>query len=71
MVSAIRQAQLKIAQINSLNENAQVKNMEYAVNYVLIPFEGNTNPGDPQGIKFYLNTTKEIEKEAENLDISV
>ena len=41
------------------------------VNYVLIPFKGNINPGDPQGIKLYLQATKEIEKESHKLDVKV
>ena len=41
------------------------------MNYVLIPFKGNINPGDPQGIKLYLQATKDIDKEADELDISV
>ena len=31
-------------------------------NYVLSPFKGNINPGYPQGIKIYLQATKEIYK---------
>ena len=41
------------------------------VNYVLIPFEGDINPGDPQGLKLYLQSTKEIFEEVEKLDIPV
>ena len=41
------------------------------VNYVLSPFEGNINPGYPQGLKLYLQETKDIDKESEKLDISV
>ena len=41
-----------------------------AVNYVLSPFEGNINLGDPTGIKLYLQTIKEIDKETEKRDIS-
>ena len=41
------------------------------VNYVLRPFEGNKNPGDPRGIKKYLQSTNEINKETDKLDISV
>ena len=39
--------------------------------YVLIPFEGNINPGDPQGLKLYLQASKDIYKESDKLDISV
>ena len=41
------------------------------VNYVISPFEGNINPGDPKGIKLYLKATNQIDKESEKLDISV
>ena len=41
------------------------------VNYMLIPFKGNQNPGYSQDIKLYLQETKEIEKESDKLDISV
>ena len=39
-------------------------------NYMLITSEGNTNPGEPQGIKIYLQAIREIEEEAENSYIS-
>ena len=41
------------------------------INYVLSPFEEKINPGDPTGLKLYLQATKEIDKEADKLDISV
>ena len=41
------------------------------VKYVIITFEGNINPGDLKGIKMYLQETKDIDKEADKLDISV
>ena len=41
------------------------------VNHVLRPFKGNTNFTDSQGLKHYLQETRETEKEADNLDISV
>ena len=41
------------------------------VKNVLSPFEGNKNLGNPKGIKFYLQSTKDIDKEADKLDISV
>ena len=41
------------------------------VNYVISPFEDNINPGDPKGLKLYLQETKDIDKEADKLDISV
>ena len=40
-------------------------------NYVLSPFRGNINPRDPQGIKLYLQATKEIDKESDKLYILV
>ena len=43
--------------------------MEAEVNYVLSPSEENINPGNPQGLKIYLQSTKEVEKEADKLDI--
>ena len=39
------------------------------VNYVIIPYEGNINPGDPTGTNIYLQATKEIYKETDKLDI--
>ena len=42
-----------------------------SINYVLSLFEGNINPGDPMGIKLYLQTTNQIDKEYDKLYISV
>ena len=42
-----------------------------AVNYVLMPFEGNINPGDPTGLKFYIQENKHIDKQTYKLDIPV
>ena len=42
-----------------------------AVNFLLLPFEGKTNPGDATGIKLYLEETKEKDKETDKLDIAV
>ena len=53
MVLTRRQAQIIIAQFDSLNVNPQVQNMVATVNYVLILLKGNINPGDPQGLKPY------------------
>ena len=39
------------------------------VNYVIRPFEGNINHGDQQVLNMYLQATKEIDKEADKLDI--
>ena len=54
MVLMRGQEQLIISQFNNLNVNPLVQKMAAQVNYVLSPFEGNINPGDPQGIKTYL-----------------
>ena len=45
--------------------------MAAPMNYVLSPFEDNINPRDPRGITIYLQATKDINKEASILDISV
>ena len=45
--------------------------MEAPVNYMISPFEGNINLWYPQGVKIYLQPTKEIDKESDKLDISV
>ena len=42
-----------------------------AVNYVLSPFKGNINPGDPTMINIYPQATKYMDKENDRLDISV
>ena len=42
-----------------------------AVNYVLSSFEGNINPGDPQGLKLYHQEKKGIDKESDKLDVAV
>ena len=56
---------------SNISTNQQVQITAPAVNYVLSPIERNTNPGYPQGTKIYLQAKKEIEKEADKLDISV
>ena len=38
---------------------------------MILPFEGNINPVYPQGIRIYLQATKEIDKGYDKLDISV
>ena len=57
MVFTIIQLQILLAQLNNLNPNQPVQ-MEDTVNYLIISFEGNTNPVDTQGIKLYLQATK-------------
>ena len=37
------------------------------VNYALSPFEGNIDPGDPTGIKLYLQANNDIYKETDKL----
>ena len=39
------------------------------MNYVLRLFEGNINSGYPTRIKLYLQATKDIDKEANKIDI--
>ena len=57
MVFTIIQLQILLAQLNNLNPNQPVQ-MEDTVNYLIIPFEANTNPVDTQGIKIYLQAKK-------------
>ena len=52
-----------------LNINQPVQ-ME-TVNDMIIPFEGNINPGNPMGLRIDIQATKEIDKETEKIDISV
>ena len=66
MFLTILQAQTLIKRFNNIDINQPVQ-ME-AVNYVLILFEGNINPGDPMGLKIYLEAKKEIYKETDKLD---
>ena len=40
-----------------------------AMNYVIIPFEGDINHGYTTGLKRFLRATKEIDKETYRLDI--
>ena len=40
-----------------------------AANYALISFEGDINPGDPTGLKLYLQETNEMYKETDMIDI--
>ena len=59
-----------INKFNNISTNQQVQ-IASPVKYVLIPFEGNINPGDPHGLKNYLNATNETYREYYKLDISV
>ena len=69
MVLTRRQEPLLINQFNHLNTDQPFQMA--AVNYVLSPFEGNTNPGYPTGLKLYLQATIEKDKETDKLNISV
>ena len=42
------QVEKLMIQIKNINLNPQVQMLAARVSYVTIPFEGNTNPGDPQ-----------------------
>ena len=70
MVCTRRQADILINKFNNININQQVQMYATVLNYVIIPFEGNINPGDPQGLRLYLQSTKEVDKEYDKLDIS-
>ena len=71
MVLTRRQAQIITKKFNNISINQQVDMVAAVENYVLIPFEGNINHGYPQGIKNYLQATKETYKEAGKLYPSV
>ena len=71
MVLTIRQAQILIAQIHNLKPNKPVQMAAAQVKYVIRPFEGKTNLRYSQRLKLYIQATKEIDKEAEKLDILV
>ena len=71
MLLTIRQVQSLIAPFNILSSNPEVQVQDNRpvqimaspqVNYLIIPIEGNINPGEPQVIKLYVQTTQEIEK---------
>ena len=51
MVFIRRQTQSLINQFNKITINQQLK-MAAPINYVISPFEGNINSGDPTGINF-------------------
>ena len=71
MVVTRSQAHILINQFSNLSINQQFHMDAPVVNYVISPFEDNINPGDPKGLKLYLQETKDIDKEADKLDISV
>ena len=64
-----RQSHLLVNQFNHLNTNQQFQMT--AVNDLLSLFEENINPGDPTELKLYFQTTKNIDKATDKLDISV
>ena len=70
MVFTIIQSQILINQFNNLNIN-QKFHMDAPVNHFLIPFEGIIHTKDPQGIKFYLQETNDIDKESDKFYIPV
>ena len=65
------QAQILTNHFNDLSISQQFQIVYPVVKYVLIPFEGEINPGGPQGVKLYLQGTKYIYKEGDKLNISV
>ena len=67
----IRQAQIIINQFNNLSINQTFQMADPFVNYVISPPEGEINPVYPQDLKLYFQAKKDIEKEADKLDISV
>ena len=42
--------------------------LSYQFNYLIRPFEDNINHKEPQGLKYYIQKTKGVEKEADELD---
>ena len=70
MVKIRKQSQIAINQFSNLSTNQQVKMADSIVNYFLSPFEGNINTRYLQGLKLYLQATKEIVKETDKVDIS-
>ena len=62
MVVTIIQSHIIINQFTNLSINKKVQMAGPVANYVLIPFEGIINAGDPQGLKLYLQETEEIYK---------
>ena len=65
----ILQAKILINRFHHIDTNKPVQMA--AMNDVFSPFEGKINPGDTMGIKLYLQVTREIEKQTDNIDISV
>ena len=68
MVLTRRQVQLPINKFNNINITNWLVQMA-AANDTITPFEGKINPVYPTGLKIYLQTTKEIDKETNKIDI--
>ena len=68
MILTKRQSQIIINKFNNLSINKPGQMADWA-NYVIIPFEGKINLGYPQGIKIYLQATKDTENKADKFDI--
>ena len=69
MVLTRTQEQILINKFNNISTNQKVHMSAPVVNYVIRPFEGNINHGYQHVPKIYLQATKEIDKEADKLDI--
>ena len=69
MVLTRTKEQILINNFNTISTNQKVHMAAPVVNYVVRPFEGNINHGYQEVPKFYLQATKEIDKEADKLDI--
>ena len=62
-------AQLLMNKFNNTKINQELQKNAPVMNYLLSPFEGNINHGDPQELKIYPQLTNEIEKEPDTLVI--
>ena len=62
------QAQVIINNFSKLFINQQVQAAAPVLNYVLIPFEGNINFVDQQGLNIYLQVKKDIDNKSDKLD---
>ena len=69
MVLTSLQAKMLINQFSHLDINQPVQMVGFG--YVISPFEGDINTVDPTGINIYLQSTKNIYKETDKLDISI
>ena len=68
MVVTRIQAQVIINHFSKLFINQQVQAAAPVLNYVLIPFEGNINFVDQQGLNIYLQVKKYIDNKSDKLD---